>query len=93
MNSMMSSTHSFTCYHCSSSILPGDLIEAELTGVQRQFCCAGCMAIARTIHGEGLEVFYARRAQSSEKPAAYLDRKSTRLNSSHTDISRMPSSA
>ena len=24
---------------------------------------------------------------------AYLDRKSTRLNSSHTDISRMPSSA
>ena len=25
--------------------------------------------------------------------AAYLDRKSTRLNSSHTDISRMPSSA
>ena len=26
-------------------------------------------------------------------PAALLDRKSTRLNSSHTDISRMPSSA
>ena len=25
--------------------------------------------------------------------AEYLDRKSTRLNSSHTDISRMPSSA
>jgi Cu2+-exporting ATPase len=30
------------------------------------------MAIAQTIHGEGLEVFYARRVQSSEKPAAYL---------------------
>ncbi len=30
------------------------------------------MAIAQTIHGEGLEVFYARRAQSSDKPAAYL---------------------
>ena len=72
MNSMMNSNHSVTCYHCSSSILPGDLIEAELAGVQRQFCCAGCMAIAQTIHGEGLEVFYARRAQSSEKPAAYL---------------------
>ena len=25
--------------------------------------------------------------------SSYLDRKSTRLNSSHTDISRMPSSA
>jgi len=30
------------------------------------------MAIAQTIHGEGLEVFYARRAQSSDKPAEYL---------------------
>ena len=30
------------------------------------------MAIAQTIHGEGLELFYARRAQSSDKPAAYL---------------------
>ena len=69
---MMSRDASLTCYHCSSSILPGDLIEAELDGVARQFCCAGCMAIAQTIHGEGLEVFYARRAQSSEKPAAYL---------------------
>jgi Cu2+-exporting ATPase len=60
------------CYHCSSSILPGDLIEAELGGAQRQFCCPGCMAIAQTIHGEGLEVFYARRAQTSDKPPAYL---------------------
>ena len=30
------------------------------------------MAIAQTIHGEGLEVFYARRAQTSDKPPAYL---------------------
>ena len=30
------------------------------------------MAIAQTIHGEGLEVFYARRSQSGDKPAAYL---------------------
>ena len=69
---MMSGNLSFTCYHCSNSILPDELIEAELAGVRRQFCCAGCMAIAQTIHGEGLEVFYARRAQSCEKPAAYL---------------------
>ncbi|MBU3578311.1 heavy metal translocating P-type ATPase [Polynucleobacter sp. UK-Kesae-W10] len=61
-----------TCYHCSSTILPGELVEAELAGSIRAFCCAGCMAIAQTIHGEGLEVFYARRAQSSDKPAAYL---------------------
>ncbi|MFZ4378396.1 MAG: heavy metal translocating P-type ATPase [Polynucleobacter sp.] len=63
---------SLTCYHCSSTILPGELIEADLGGVIRPFCCPGCMAIAQTIHGEGLEVFYARRAQSCERPAAYL---------------------
>ena len=32
---------------------------------------------------------YITKAQKTQKP----DRKSTRLNSSHTDISRMPSSA
>jgi Cu2+-exporting ATPase len=30
------------------------------------------MAIAQMIHGEGLEVFYARRIQSGDKPSAYL---------------------
>ena len=68
----MNRDHSLNCYHCSSQILPGDLIEAELAGQTRVFCCPGCMAIAQTIHGEGLEVFYARRSQSGEKPAAYL---------------------
>lgn len=68
----MTHSNKLTCYHCSSSILPIDLIEAEVGGVQRQFCCPGCMAIAQTIHGEGLEVFYARRSQIGEKPVAYL---------------------
>ena len=33
------------------------------------------------------------RAPDIDKPRVITDRKSTRLNSSHTDISRMPSSA
>ena len=42
------------------------------------------------------EVPYADKIRSYSKPGEsqiILDRKSTRLNSSHTDISRMPSSA
>ena len=35
----------------------------------------------------------ALRCQAMKMRVVYLDRKSTRLNSSHTDISRMPSSA
>jgi len=52
--------------------MPGEIIEADLAGISRSFCCPGCMAIAQTIHGEGLEVFYVRRVQSGEKPAANL---------------------
>lgn len=61
-----------SCYHCSSPVLPNKLIEADLGGINRVFCCSGCMAIAQTIHGEGLEVFYTRRIQAGEKPAEYL---------------------
>lgn len=68
----MDKKQTLVCYHCSSQILPSDLIEAQLGGQNRAFCCPGCMAIAQTIHGEGLEVFYARRSQSGEKPASYL---------------------
>ena len=72
VNEPMNKKNSLVCYHCSSQILPGELIEAELGGAPCAFCCPGCMAIAQTIHGEGLEVFYARRSQSGDKPAAYL---------------------
>jgi Cu2+-exporting ATPase len=65
-------SHSLICYHCSSIISADELIEADLGGISRSFCCPGCMAIAQTIHGEGLEVFYARRVQSGIKPSAYL---------------------
>ena len=72
INKQMNKKNALVCYHCSSQILPGELTEAELGGETRPFCCPGCMAIAQTIHGEGLEVFYARRSQSGDKPAAYL---------------------
>jgi len=68
----MSKSLNSICYHCGSSLLPNEAYSTDLNGVSRSFCCAGCMAIAQTIHGEGLEVFYARRAQSSDKPSAYL---------------------
>ena len=58
-------SQSQACYHCSSIISPGEFIEADLGGVSRSFCCPGCMAIAQTIHGEGLEVFYATQCGSS----------------------------
>lgn len=68
----MSKHASIACYHCSSSILPGELIEAELAGIKRPFCCAGCMAIAQTIHGEGLEVFIRDALNQAKSPQRIL---------------------
>ena len=56
------------CYHCGSEVDSGSSYGDTLGGTYRTFCCAGCMAIAQTIHGEGLEVFYARRIQAGSKP-------------------------
>lgn len=49
------------CYHCGSDVAVNTQLKLELGGTYRFFCCSGCMAIAQTIHGQGLEVFYARR--------------------------------
>ena len=60
---------------------------------------AGDMAVALAVEvvGTFLLVFAAVASivvtRANEVTGAALDRKSTRLNSSHTDISRMPSSA
>ena len=55
------------CYHCSQVCEPDTPFKVELAGELRSFCCAGCQAIAQTIHGQGLEAFYNRR-QAMEPP-------------------------
>ena len=44
-------------------------------------------------HAQRLYEYSSKHWLSYSTPILSLDRKSTRLNSSHTDISRMPSSA
>ncbi len=56
------------CYHCGGDLIPDSFYQADLAGSSRSFCCAGCMAIAQTIHGQGLESFYARRIPLGGKP-------------------------
>ena len=56
------------CYHCGGDLTSENQYEATLGGSPRYFCCAGCLAIAQTIHGQGLEAFYARRIPLGLKP-------------------------
>ena len=46
-----------------------------MSGQNRYFCCAGCQAIAQTIHGQGLESFYARRVAMEPPVDGLIDLK------------------
>ena len=61
------------CYHCGSDVAKDTCLRIELGGAYRSFCCSGCMAIAQTIHGEGLEIFYARRIPGDRPDADSID--------------------
>lgn len=55
-----------TCFHCG---LPADdTITAEIDGERRQFCCYGCLAVAKAIHAGGLDGYYRFRDQPGATP-------------------------
>ena len=70
MNTQPETSHptNQACYHCGGDLAQDKPYEVELGGAPRYFCCAGCMAIAQTIHGQGLDAFYARRIPLGGKP-------------------------
>ena len=69
---MANSTPHDLCYHCSSPVNPKDSLEENLAGHLRHFCCSGCLAIATTIHREGLDIFYSRRREANVKPSSSM---------------------
>jgi hypothetical protein len=58
------------CYHCASPNPPGRRFRAVVNGAEREFCCAGCLAVAKTIHAAGLESFYVARTASADRAPA-----------------------
>lgn len=57
------------CFHCSEPN-PERAPMARIAGVERYFCCHGCLAVASFIDSSGLQAFYQRRSEQS-KPAPY----------------------
>ena len=49
------------CLHCEAEIPPGAVVADLSDGVERLFCCRGCLGAYRLITGAGLEDFYRRR--------------------------------
>ncbi|MFO1284920.1 MAG: heavy metal translocating P-type ATPase [Burkholderiales bacterium] len=58
-----------SCWHCGARNPRGGRWRTEIGGASRTFCCAGCLAVARTIAGAGLERYYAARTGASPGPA------------------------
>ncbi len=58
------------CFHCGSSCPPYTRWRARLDGEERAFCCAGCLAIAHTIAGAGLDAYYRNRTAAAATAAA-----------------------
>ncbi len=49
------------CFHCGLPVPADGRWRASLLGADREFCCAGCEAVASTIAGAGLASYYATR--------------------------------
>jgi Cu2+-exporting ATPase len=57
------------CFHCSSPVPEAGAHRARVLGAEREFCCAGCEAVARTIAGAGFERYYETRTAPAERPS------------------------
>ncbi len=78
------------------SLIGLSVTDASLLGIGALAYFFGLRHAFDADHIAAIDNVTRKLRQSDQKPVAvgfFLDRKSTRLNSSHTDISRMPSSA
>jgi len=57
------------CFHCGLPVPGAGRHRAAVLGAEREFCCAGCEAVARTIAGAGLERYYETRTGPAERPS------------------------
>jgi len=55
------------CYHCGNRNPGAGQWRALLNGASRHFCCAGCLAVAQTIHAAGLDAFYVQRTVAADR--------------------------
>ncbi|MCB1773248.1 MAG: cadmium-translocating P-type ATPase [Gammaproteobacteria bacterium] len=53
------------CYHCGLPLDPAFDGRTEILGQSREFCCHGCLAVARSITDAGLESYYEHRRETA----------------------------
>ncbi|HEY0922295.1 heavy metal translocating P-type ATPase [Rheinheimera pacifica] len=58
------------CFHCHEPVPPGTSFQLEFDARQRQFCCAGCLAVADTIISSNLADYYRFRTEPASRANA-----------------------
>jgi len=53
------------CFHCGLPLDPGFRETIPILGRDRPFCCHGCLAVAESIVGAGLEEYYEHRREKA----------------------------
>lgn len=54
------------CYHCADTV--NDLVRGDVSGVERDFCCRGCLEACRMIYALGEGQYYQTRDAFPDKP-------------------------
>jgi Cu2+-exporting ATPase len=54
-----------TCFHCGLLLTPHFKETFQVLGLERAFCCPGCLAVCRAIVGAGLDDYYAHRREKA----------------------------
>src|SRR3954466_8901922 len=60
--------HDAVCYHCGEPVPGGPALHAVIGGLPRVMCCAGFVAVAEAIAGNGLDDYYRSRDRFPESP-------------------------
>lgn len=58
------------CFHCELPVPEGRRWRSRVLGEVRDFCCAGCQAVAEAISEDGLERYYRLRTAGAPRPPA-----------------------
>ena len=61
-----------SCYHCGLPVPEGVALFLDIGGASRSMCCNGCLAVAQSIVGNGLEGYYRHRDAMPESPREAL---------------------
>lgn len=58
------------CFHCNESMPKKENFQIHLLGDDREFCCLGCLEVAKAIVDTGLQDYYTYRSEAGDKANA-----------------------